>query len=125
MGHGYPTLGDDEKPTAEEDVVYSDKREGPPDLRFLHYNDIYHPEYEMFPSAVNVKSALTSRSEQSEEPVGGAGRFQTLCNYYRDDEKFKDQPKLITVFSGDAYNPSTESAVTRGLLCPKYHLCYC
>jgi hypothetical protein len=44
MGHGYPQLGEDEKPTAEEDVVYSDKRDVPPDLRILHYNDIYHPE---------------------------------------------------------------------------------
>ena len=52
--------------------------------------------------------------EQSEEPAGGAARFQTLCNYYRDEDKFKDEVKLITVFSGDAYNPSTESAVTRG-----------
>ena len=56
-------------------------------------------------------------SAQSEEPVGGAGRMQTLCNYYRNDEKFKDQVKMITIFSGDAYNPSTESAVTRGRCC--------
>jgi hypothetical protein len=47
MGHGYPELGEDEKPTAEEDVVYSDQREEDPDLRILHYNDIYHPEYEL------------------------------------------------------------------------------
>ena len=57
---------------------------------------------------------LTIASAQSQEPAGGAGRFQTIVNYYRDDEKFKDQVKMITVFSGDAYNPSTESAVTRG-----------
>ena len=96
MPHGYPQLAQDETPTAEEDVVYSDKHKEDPEIRILHYNDIYHPD------------------AQSEEPAGGAGRFQTLCNYYRDDKKFKDQPKLITVFSGDAYNPSTESAVTRG-----------
>ena len=46
MPHGFPTLGEDEKPTAEEDVVHTDNREDPPEIRFLHYNDIYHPEYE-------------------------------------------------------------------------------
>ena len=50
----------------------------PPDLRFLHYNDVYHVE------------------AGSREPVGGYARFQTLVNYYRDDERFKDQPKLLT-----------------------------
>lgn len=44
MGHGYPELHEDETPTAKEDVVYSDKRDEDPDLRILHYNDIYHPE---------------------------------------------------------------------------------
>jgi 5'-nucleotidase len=67
-----------------------------PDLRILHYNDVYHVE------------------SGSAEPVGGAARFQTLCNYYRNDPKFKGQPELITVFSGDAFNPSLESSVTKG-----------
>ena len=44
MPHGFPSLSEAEKPTDKEDVVYSDKREDPPELRFLHYNDIYHPE---------------------------------------------------------------------------------
>jgi hypothetical protein len=44
MPHGYPQLSEGEKPTAEEDVVYTDNREEEPDLRILHYNDIYHPE---------------------------------------------------------------------------------
>ena len=44
MPHGFPTFSEGEKATAKEDVVHSDNREDPPDLRFLHYNDIYHPE---------------------------------------------------------------------------------
>jgi 2',3'-cyclic-nucleotide 2'-phosphodiesterase (5'-nucleotidase family) len=68
----------------------------PPDLRFLHYNDVYHVE------------------AGSAEPVGGIARFQTLVNYYKEDGKFHDQPKLLTFFSGDAFNPSLESSVTKG-----------
>lgn len=70
----------------------------PPDLRFLHYNDVYH---------VDASSA---------EPVGGIARFQTLVNYYRNDDKYKGQSKLLTFFSGDAFNPSLESSVTKGKL---------
>ena len=51
----------------------------------------------------------------SAEPVGGIARFKTLCNEYRDGEKFKGQPDLLTFFSGDAFNPSLESSVTKGL----------
>ncbi|ETI23520.1 hypothetical protein G647_05322 [Cladophialophora carrionii CBS 160.54] len=68
----------------------------PPDLRFLHFNDVYH---------VDASSA---------EPVGGAARFQTVCNYYRNHERFSGQPKLLTLFSGDAFNPSLESSITKG-----------
>lgn len=68
----------------------------PPDLRLLHYNDVYH---------VDASSA---------EPVGGIARFMTLLNYYRYDPKFKDAPELVTLFSGDAFNPSLESSVTKG-----------
>jgi hypothetical protein len=60
MGHGYPQLGDDEKPTAEEDVVYSDKRDETPDLRILHYDDIYHPEYEAKLGRIPEDRSLTS-----------------------------------------------------------------
>src|SRR3954466_10217456 len=81
-----------------ESLVFEPTRapQRPPDLRFLHYNDVYH---------VDASSA---------EPVGGIARFQTLVNYYRDDERFKDQSKLLTFFSGDAFNPSLESSVTKG-----------
>ncbi|CAI6322068.1 unnamed protein product [Periconia digitata] len=68
----------------------------PPDLRLLHYNDVYH---------VDASSA---------EPVGGIARFQTLVNHYRNDKSFEGQPKLLTFFSGDAFNPSLESSVTKG-----------
>jgi 5'-nucleotidase len=48
--------------------------------------------------------------------VGGIARFQTLCNHYARDEKFAGQSELLTLFSGDAFNPSLESSVTKGKL---------
>ncbi|KAL8695983.1 MAG: hypothetical protein Q9224_003033, partial [Gallowayella concinna] len=68
----------------------------PPDLRLLHFNDVYHIEC------------------GSAEPVGGIARFQSLRDFYADDARFKGQSELITLFSGDAYNPSLESSVTKG-----------
>ncbi|KAI9764306.1 MAG: hypothetical protein M1840_008524 [Geoglossum simile] len=67
-----------------------------PDLRFLHYNDVYHIE------------------SGSRDPVGGAARFQSLVNHYRSDSSFAGKPALLTFFSGDAFNPSLESSVTKG-----------
>lgn len=69
----------------------------PPDVRLLHYNDVYHLD----PS--------------SSEPVGGAARFLTLCKEYREAAPFQGQPELVTLFSGDVFNPSLESSVTKGL----------
>ena len=69
-----------------------------PDLRILHFNDVYHVEV------------------GSRDPVGGIPRFQTLCNHYRNDKSFEGQPQLLTLFSGDAFNPSLESSVTKGEL---------
>jgi len=68
----------------------------PPDLRILHYNDVYHLD----PS--------------SAEPVGGVARFQTVVNEYRSGDKFQGQPELVTLFSGDVFNPSLESSITKG-----------
>jgi len=68
----------------------------PPALRFLHYNDVYHVE------------------AGSREPVGGFARFQSLVNHYRDDERFERLPRVVTFFSGDAFNPSIESSITKG-----------
>lgn len=70
--------------------------DSPPDLRILHFNDVYHLD----PS--------------SADPVGGAARFQTAVNEYRSAERFNGEPDLITLFSGDAFNPSLESSVTKG-----------
>ncbi|KAI2606288.1 Metallo-dependent phosphatase [Hypoxylon fragiforme] len=80
-----------------ESVTYSSgTHDGPPDLRILHYNDVYHVD----PS--------------SSEPVGGVARFMSLIKHYREDDKFQGQPDLVTLFSGDAFNPSLESSVTKG-----------
>src|SRR5690606_16084518 len=53
--------------------------------------------------------------------VGGAARFATLLHQYRDASgplpglTQSDQlPPLLTFFSGDAFNPSLESTITRG-----------
>lgn len=79
-------------------ITYSSSHSSstPPDLRLLHYNDVYHIE------------------AGSAEPVGGIPRFQTVVNHYRSDSQYEDLPKLVTLFSGDAYNPSLESSVTKG-----------
>jgi 5'-nucleotidase len=88
-------------PAADEQIIFEPQGgapDAPPDLRFLHYNDVYHIE------------------AGSREPVGGYPRFQTLVNYYRNDERFEGQPGLLTFFSGDAFNPSIESSITKGML---------
>ncbi|CBF82078.1 putative 5'-nucleotidase [Aspergillus nidulans FGSC A4] len=77
-------------------VTYSSNRSGNPDLRLIHYNDVYHVE------------------PGSAEPVGGAPRFQSVINHYRSHPSFDGQPTPLTFFSGDAFNPSLESTVTKG-----------
>ncbi|KAG6041301.1 hypothetical protein E4U41_005129 [Claviceps citrina] len=67
-----------------------------PDVRILHYNDVYH---------VDAASA---------EPVGGLARFMTVCKEYQQGEQSRGQPRILTLFSGDAFNPSLESSVTKG-----------
>ena len=75
------------KPPPNESVTFSSgSHDGPPDLRLLHYNDVYH---------VDASSA---------EPVGGVARFQTLVNYYRHDTKYEGQSELLTFFSGELLN---------------------
>lgn len=76
----------------------SGRTDGAPDLRIIHYNDVYHVE------------------PGSREPVGGVARFQTLCNDYAKGERFAGQPDVLTLFSGDAFNPSLESSVTKGMI---------
>ncbi|KAF2149289.1 5'-nucleotidase [Myriangium duriaei CBS 260.36] len=70
--------------------------DAPPELRILHFNDVYHVE------------------AGSRDPCGGISRFQTLCIQYKDDQAYAGQPELLTFFSGDAFNPSLESSVTKG-----------
>ncbi|CAJ2502173.1 Uu.00g095670.m01.CDS01 [Anthostomella pinea] len=85
------------KPPPDESITFSSgPHEGPPDLRILHYNDVYHVD------------------SSSSEPVGGAARFMSLVNDYREGDTYKEQPGLVTLFSGDAFNPSLESSVTKG-----------
>ena len=74
----------------------SGNHNGEPVLRMLHYNDVYHVE------------------PGSREPVGGVARFKTLSNYYQYDNRFRNQADLLTFFSGDAFNPSLESSITKG-----------
>lgn len=80
-------------------TIWSSSRTDTPSLRLLHFNDVY-----------NV-------SESSSEPIGGISRFVTVAKSYRDASANASDthvPKLLTLFSGDAYNPSLESSVTKG-----------
>ncbi|KAJ8109139.1 hypothetical protein ONZ43_g6218 [Nemania bipapillata] len=85
-------------PPPNESVTYSSgsEKQEAPELRILHYNDVYHVD------------------ASSSEPVGGAARFMSLVQKYRDGDEFKGQSELLTFFSGDAFNPSLESSVTKG-----------
>ncbi|GAP84697.1 putative 5 -nucleotidase [Rosellinia necatrix] len=84
-------------PPPNESVTYSSgAADGAPDLRLLHYNDVYHVD----PS--------------SSEPVGGAAKFMGLVTHYREGPQFQGQSELLTFFSGDVFNPSLESSVTKG-----------
>lgn len=90
--------------TAEATVTYSSGRampvpgeaSSPPDIRLIHYNDVYHID------------------SSSSEPVGGVARFVSMCKEYREGQQFKGQPDVVTLFSGDVFNPSLESSVTKG-----------
>ncbi|KUI63462.1 Trifunctional nucleotide phosphoesterase protein YfkN [Cytospora mali] len=84
------------KPTADEVITYGSRSSTPPDLRIIHYNDVYH---------LDASSA---------EPVGGVARFMTVCKEYQEGDRFQDQPACLTLFSGDAFNPSLESSITKG-----------
>ncbi|KAK9477499.1 Metallo-dependent phosphatase-like protein [Lipomyces japonicus] len=70
-----------------------------PDVRLAHFNDVYHiaPQFQDAPIP------------------GGAARFVSLLQKYRNGEKYTGSPDLVTVFSGDAFSPSMESSVTHGL----------
>ncbi|OJD40788.1 5-nucleotidase [Diplodia corticola] len=65
-----------------------------PDLRIIHFNDVY-----------NIQP-------DTREPVGGISRFQTVLKKH--SAKHEGQPPVLTLFSGDALNPSLESIFTKG-----------
>eukprot|EP01012_Entosiphon_sulcatum_P009724 TRINITY_DN15552_c0_g1_i1.p1 TRINITY_DN15552_c0_g1~~TRINITY_DN15552_c0_g1_i1.p1 ORF type:complete len:817 (-),score=109.54 TRINITY_DN15552_c0_g1_i1:54-2504(-) len=65
--------------------------ERPPDLCFLHFNDVYH-----------IQPAKKG------EPIGGAARFASLVAEYR------QKHDALVLFSGDIFNPSLMSTVTKG-----------
>ncbi|KAF0455054.1 Metallo-dependent phosphatase [Gigaspora margarita] len=64
-----------------------------PKLQFLHFNDVYH------------------LAPQKREPVGGAARFATVIKEFR--ESYGVESSCV-FFSGDAFNPSVESSVSKG-----------
>jgi len=83
-----------------------------PDLRLLHFNDVYHIEPRYSPSTLSLLSS-PKLIVSPREPVGGAARFVTVVNEYRDPVKYAGQVNLVNFFSGDAFNPSIESSVTK------------
>lgn len=85
-----------------------------PELRLLHFNDVYHIEYATSPSCSRAPKHSPYNRAGSAEPIGGIARFQSVSNFYRKSPHFANQSKLITLFSGDAFNPSLESSVTKG-----------
>ncbi|KAG9195906.1 hypothetical protein G6011_01027 [Alternaria panax] len=65
-----------------------------PHVRIIHFNDVY-----------NIKA-------DTRDPVGGIARFQTVLQKY--SSMHPGQPPALTLFSGDALNPSLESIFTKG-----------
>jgi 5'-nucleotidase len=75
------------------DVTVAGLRQSPA-FRIIHFNDVY-----------NVQP-------DTREPVGGIARFQTILRKYR--ARQGEDSSLLTLFSGDALNPSLESIFTKG-----------
>jgi 5'-nucleotidase len=65
-------------------------------ITLLHFNDVYNIE------------------GQSREPVGGAARFVTAVSSEFEAAETDGGEEPIVIFSGDAFNPSLMSTVTRG-----------
>ena len=107
-------MASEDKPSAEERVTYTTGDiSSPPDLRLLHFNDGWFSFPRIYEFDID-KHPVYHIDASSAEPVGGIARFMTLCKEYRNGEKFNGQPDLLTFFSGDAFNPSLESSVTKG-----------
>ena len=65
-------------------------------LEILHFNDVY-----------NVDS-------RAKEPVGGAARFVTKVKALQKRSTDAGKPRPLVIFSGDAFNPSIMSTITKG-----------
>ncbi|KAK4202335.1 putative 5'-nucleotidase precursor [Triangularia verruculosa] len=91
-------MGVSHTPTAEPTITFASGRDvvnDPPDVRILHFNDVYHLD------------------SSSAEPAGGVSRFMTVVNGYRSPSQ-PGLPDLVPLFSGDVFNPSLESSITKG-----------
>ena len=100
----------------DEEVTYSaGDLSTPPDLRFIHFND-GESRLSCRTANIDVCASVYHVDASSSEPVGGVARFQTICDHYRNNDRFAGLPQLLTLFSGDAFNPSLESSVTKGML---------
>lgn len=69
--------------------------QAPKVITLLHFNDVYNVE------------------PRKKEPVGGIARFVTRMNELKNEAEKRNEPALC-LFSGDAFNPSLTSTVTKG-----------
>jgi len=65
-------------------------------VTILHFNDVYNVE------------------PRKKEPVGGIARFVTKMRELKEDSVKRGEPEAVCLFSGDAFNPSLTSTVTKG-----------
>ncbi|KAK0736304.1 Metallo-dependent phosphatase-like protein [Apiosordaria backusii] len=92
-------MGAAHTPTAEPTMTFASGRDvvnDPPEVRILHFNDVYHLD------------------SSSAEPAGGASRFMTVVKEYHSPSSGQPLPDLVPLFSGDVFNPSLESSITKG-----------
>eukprot|EP00927_Polykrikos_kofoidii_P027180 TRINITY_DN24012_c0_g1_i1.p1 TRINITY_DN24012_c0_g1~~TRINITY_DN24012_c0_g1_i1.p1 ORF type:complete len:1405 (-),score=295.46 TRINITY_DN24012_c0_g1_i1:80-4009(-) len=75
----------------------SPRTEKPEVLTILHFNDVYNVE------------------PRKKEPVGGISRFVTRVAQLKAEALARGEPEAMCVFSGDAFNPSITSTVTKGV----------
>lgn len=65
-------------------------------MTILHFNDVYNVE------------------PRKKEPVGGIARFVTRVRELKQEAVSRGEPEAMCLFSGDAFNPSLTSTVTKG-----------
>lgn len=69
----------------------------PTKMTILHFNDVYNVE------------------PRKKEPVGGIARFVTRMKELKAESVARGEPEAVILFSGDAFNPSLTSTVTKGV----------